>query len=250
VADAVHTEHEDHGWTVEIPDHPARTDSAAYRASRRLMGELVKAAQPWFLGPGPYQDHHGAGIWVKDESGWMLLLGVAGIEWSAQFCADPAKVDVLRQEAQRVVAKFPLTIPAYAELGYSRGEHLLTHTVTTADDVADWTDGIFNASVPLPAAMHTGVLPHGAGYHHYPKPIVDILTFKYDDFTLFVTDEHGQPMAVLPVSPRGAGDGRVAIAWAPPESEAGRAQIEAEHHGARAILPDTSEVAHRAYALQ
>ena len=144
----------------------------------------------------------------------------------------------------------PLTLPGYVELGYTRGESLLTTPIASADDVAAWTDGIFNASVPLPAAMHTGVLPRGAGYHHYPKPIVDILTFKYDDFTLFVTDEHGQPMAVLPVSPRGAGDGRVAIAWAPPESDAGRAQLEAEHHGARAILPDTSEVAHRAYALQ
>jgi hypothetical protein len=25
-----HTEHEDHPWTILIPDHPARTDSKTY----------------------------------------------------------------------------------------------------------------------------------------------------------------------------------------------------------------------------
>jgi hypothetical protein len=84
--------------------------------------------------------------------------------------------------------------------------------------VAAWTDSIFNASVPLPPGPHSGVLPKGAGYHHYPKPIVDIDHFRFDDFQLFVVDSAGRPAVVVPVSPRGSGDGRVRLLAAHPES--------------------------------
>lgn len=109
--------------------------------------------------------------------------------------------------------------------------------------MAAWTDGIFNAAVPLPAAMHTGTLPAGAGYHHYPKPIVDILLFKYDDFELFVPDGAGRIIAVTPVSPRGSGDGRVAIAWqpdvaGPPTSRGGA--IDAQSLALYASAPDAN----------
>src|SRR5664280_1154951 len=97
-----HRQHEDNPWTIEIGDHPSRRDSPGYVRSRKLMIELVQSAQPWFLGARPYQDHHGGGIWVKDLDGWLLVLGLAGIEWSAQFCADPVKVDQLRVAAARV----------------------------------------------------------------------------------------------------------------------------------------------------
>ena len=72
--------------------------------------------------------------------------------------------------------------------------------------------------MPLPAGTHSGVLPKAAGYHHYPKPIVDIDHFRYDDFELFVTDDRGLPAAVVPVSPRGSGDGRVRLLAAHPDS--------------------------------
>jgi Family of unknown function (DUF6424) len=42
------------------------------------------------------------------------MRNIAGIEWSAQFCADPAEVDVLRQNARRLYARYP---EAVAELG-------------------------------------------------------------------------------------------------------------------------------------
>jgi hypothetical protein len=176
-----HTETENDPWTINVGDHPQRTDSPAYTRSRNLMVKLVQLNQPWFLGDPPYQDHHGGGIWVKDDTGWLLLLGLAGIEWSAQFCADPAKVDLLRRHAKRIVAAFPQTIPGYVALGYTDAAGLLATPITTTDQIAAWTDGIFNASVPLPANQHTGVLPAAAGFHHYPKPIVDIELFKHDD---------------------------------------------------------------------
>jgi hypothetical protein len=62
------------------------------------------------------------------------------------------------------------------------------------------------------------VLPKGAGYHHYPKPIVDIDHFRFDDFQLFVTDADGLPAVVVPVGPRGSGDGRVRLIAAHPDS--------------------------------
>jgi hypothetical protein len=148
---------------------------------------------------------------VKDATGWLCLQLPLGIEWSAQFCADPGKVDRLRQYAVRVVAAFPGTLPGYTALGYKDAGGLLTTPITSAAHVSAWTDSIFNASLPLPRATHMGVLPAGAGYHHYPKPIVDIDHFRFDDFQLFVTDPEGNPAAVLPVAPRGSGDGRVRL---------------------------------------
>jgi len=97
-------------------------------------------------------------------------------------------VDRLRLDAVRILAAFPATLAGYTELGYPVGQALLATPITTAEQVAAWVDSIFNASVPLPAGAHSGVLPAGAGYHHYPKPIVDIDRVRYDDFRLFVTD--------------------------------------------------------------
>ncbi|TSB32716.1 DUF6424 family protein [Streptomyces sp. NBC_01525] len=213
-----HPEHEDFPWTISVADHPPRTESSQYRASRKLMGDLVGTTGDWVFAPGPYQDHHGGGVWVKDSDGWLCLFLPLGIEWSAQFCADPSKVDHVRRYAARVVGAFPDTLPGYASFGYDDGQRLLDTPIETADQVAEWTDSIFNASVPLPAGTHSGVLPKTAGYHHYPKPIVDIDHFRYDDFALFVTDDSGLPAAVVPISPRGSGDGRVRLLAAHPSS--------------------------------
>lgn len=260
-----HTEHEDKPWTIAIGDHPARKDTLAYRHSRSVMIEIVKTTQPWVFGDRPYQDHHGGGIWLKDDTGWLLTLSPFGIEWSAQFCADPKKVDVARGYCARLLAAFPQTIPAYEALGYKDAAALLSTQITNADQVSAWTDGIFNASVPLPADMHTGSLPSASGYHHYPKPIVDIMLFKFDDFTLFVPDEDGTTIAVTPVARRGSRDRRVAVAWQPeghvagqapaaqPDADAGAAAPEAlppPAAGAPIILPADSSAARHAFANQ
>ena len=126
-----------------------------------------------------------------------LVRNVVGIEWSAQFCADPAKVDRLRVNARRLYAGFP---EAAEELGI-RG--LLDTPITDAAGVQRWTDSICNASVPLPAALHTGVLPGAktGGIHHYPSPIAEIALIKRDDFDLWVrgpNDELVAPSRWLP----------------------------------------------------
>jgi hypothetical protein len=195
-----HTEHENDPWTIDVVDHPPRKDSPEYVASRKLMHKIIAEVDDWILGPGPYQDHHGGAVWVKDDDGWLLTQLPLGIEWSAQFCADPAKIDKLRVMAGRIVRAFPATLPTYEALGYTAGKQLLATEITTPDDIARWTDSIFNASMPVPAAVHTGKLPKGAGYHHYPKPIVDIDHFRRDDFHLFVTDQQGLPAVVVPAS--------------------------------------------------
>jgi hypothetical protein len=175
------------------------------------MIKLVASVKDWPFTPGPFEDHHGGGLWVRDDTGWLCVQTLLGIEWSAIFCADPAKIDIIRRHVARVVAAFPATLNGYRELGYTRAEAILDATITTQEQVAGWADSIFNASVPLPKRAHTGVLPQAAGYHHYPKPIIDIDHFRFDDFRLFVTDSDGSPAAVLPVAPRGSGDGRVRL---------------------------------------
>lgn len=246
----VHTEHEDAPWTIDVGDHAQRTDSPEYTRSRTLMIELVKLSQPWFLGDPPYQDHHGGGIWVKSGDRWLLVLNLAGMEWSSQFCADPAKVDRLRQAAKALLDQFPDTIPGYEALGYHDGRAVLETPVTDPAGVAAWTDSIFNASVPLPAPAHTGMLPKGGGYHHYPKPIVDIEMFKRDDFTLFVTDSQGHPAAVAPLAPRGSGDSRVQVLYATPGSDLHAAQQKAHDAGEALIVGGDHSLAKQAFANQ
>jgi hypothetical protein len=236
VSTGTHTEHEDQPWTTNVGDHPKRADSPLYTRSRKCMIAAVQTTQPWYFGDRPYQDHHGGGVWLKDADGWFLIKNLAGLEWSSQFCADPAKVELLRKNAERLVAGFPDTEDAYVtELGMTETDLKILHTpITDADGVAAWTDSFWNASVPLPAGMHTGTLGSGdhqsAGVHHYPTPITDIETFKRDDFTLFVHDPTTKKMvAVLPVAPVGSGDGRVMIAWHPTDPALEHTVIEADH---------------------
>jgi len=240
----VHTEHEDKPWTIEIENHPPRSDSPEYVKTRALMNRLARTIHGMFFGAAPWQDHHGGALWVKDDQGWFLVRNLAGIEWSSQFAADPARVDLLRQNAQRIYAGFP---GAVAELGI---RDLLDTPITDPAGVARWTDSICNASVPLPAELHTGVIPHGGGVHHYPAPIVEIATFKHADFQLWVTDAEGCPAAVAPVAPRGSGDARVHVLYAHPGSALHREHAEHMARGEAHILPLDHDLARQAFAQQ
>src|SRR3954453_22102945 len=95
----VHVQRESHPWARRIPGHPRRKDSATYVSSRRHMVEMAKTVPDMIYGTPPYQDHHGGGLWLKDTDGWFLVRNLVGMEWSSQFCADPAKVDCLRRNA-------------------------------------------------------------------------------------------------------------------------------------------------------
>ncbi len=150
----VHTESEAHPWQVQIPNHPSRQDSPEYVASRTRMNDMASQSAGLIYGSGPYEDHHGGSLWLKDARGWFMVRNLAGIEWSAQFCADPAKVDLLRQNAQRLYAMIAPEIAQELDPG-----GLLGTPITDAAGVAQWTDSIFNAGVPLHPGFHTGVLP-------------------------------------------------------------------------------------------
>jgi hypothetical protein len=208
------------------------------------MNRIAREAGAFYYGPPAWQDHHGGGLWLKDGQGWFLVKNLAGIEWSSQFCADPAKVDLLRQNAKRIYAAFP---DAVDELGI---RDLLDTPVTGAAGVARWTDSICNASVPLTPDLHTGVLPKAGGVHHYPTPITDIQTFKRDDFNLWVTDSDGHQVAVAPVAPYGSGDMRVMVLYAPAESGLHRQKRLMMAAGKPLILGAGHDLAKQAFARQ
>jgi hypothetical protein len=198
-------------YSRNIPVHPPRTDSPEYVKSRATMHELVDTIDDFFYGTEPYEDHHGGGLWLKDQDGWFLVRNMVGIEWSAQFCADPAKVDKLRINARRLYQAFP---EAVDELNI---RELLDTPITDADGVALWTDSICNASVPLPREDHTGVLPPLAGVHGYPSPVTEIQLFKFDWFDLWhYSDATQEVIAATPVVATDAGnEGTRAIFAAP-----------------------------------
>lgn len=239
-----HTEHEDMPWTINIPDHPARSDSPEYVASRKTMNDTAREIGDFYYGNAPYQDHHGGGLWLQDAKGWFMVKNVAGMEWSSQFCADPARVDMLRVNAQRLYALCPGAAKA---LGI---EELLKTPITDAAGVERWTDSICNASVPLNAQHHTGTLPQGGGVHHYPTPIVDIQFFKRGDFNLWVLDGQGNITAVVPVSPPNSGDGRVQVLYSTPNSDLNNQHKQSEHAGNPLIVDATHPLAQQAYARQ
>jgi Family of unknown function (DUF6424) len=249
-----HTEHEDDPWTINIPDHAARTDSPTFVAARAFAHKIMDTLQVWPYDRGPWQMHHGGSLWTYDDKGWFLVTNTLGSEWSAQFCADPAKMELVRQNAVRHYAGFPKTIPQMISMGYKDAPTILNTPITTAAQVAIWVDSVFNSCVPLAASVHVGVVsaktPYG-GYHHYPKPISDIQFFKHDDFNLFVIDpQSGQTVAVVPVGARGSGDGRVAVAYAAPGTQLHAEHVAAHNAGKQLILPADHPLALQAFARQ
>lgn len=247
-----HTEHEDHGWTRVIPDHPPRVDTPAFVKARAKMHELAPGTiAEAFYGPSQHaQAHHGGSLIVFDSDDpskpAVFLKNLAGIEYSAQYGADPARVDLLRQNARLLYAMFPRSADA---LGIRA---LLDTPITDAAGVGAYVDSPLNAIVPLPAAIHTGVKPeaHQAGCHHFPAPIQEIPLFAYADLQVFVADAQGHAMAVTPVAPRGSGDGRVQVEWADPAGVHTMALQSAHTAGDRYILPADHPAALKAFERQ
>jgi hypothetical protein len=168
-----HTRQEHFPWMIAVVDHPDRSNSAAYVRSRTLMRKLVATTPDWVLAGKAYQDHHGGSVWVHDDAGWLCLQLPLGIEWSAQFCADPAKVDQLRRYAVRLVTAFAATLPGYEALGYGDARRVLGTPITDAAGVAAWTDSIFNAGLPHRRAAEGRRLPplSEADRRHRPHPV-------------------------------------------------------------------------------
>ncbi|RJQ81621.1 DUF6424 family protein [Amycolatopsis panacis] len=243
---------ETHPWSVFVADHPQRADSrwftAAKRTAKKILATFPADGLPY--GPAPWEMHHGGSLWVRGHDGWRIFLARAGIEWSMQFCADPVKVDRLRQDAATLVRAFPDTLPALEKLGYADAPDILSTPIKTADDVARYTDSLFNSCVPLSRTDHQGILPAAAGEHHYPLPVKAGDFIRYDDFPLWVTLDDGTHVAVTPVSPRGQGDGRVRMVFARHGTSAGDAVALAQEEHKAVILPDDHPVAREAFKQQ
>jgi hypothetical protein len=180
------------------------------------------------------------------------------MEWASQFCADPAKIERLRQNAARLyqglfydntkaeIAKLDPTYPF---------ERILKTPIINAAGVADWTDSIFNASVSLPKLRHTGTSPKGHGVHHYPTPIYDIELFKHDDFVLWVLDAQRQPTAVLPAHPRGAPKdvpnyGKTIVAYATPGTKLQKKLVAAHRKRRVLVAPPDHPLTKQAFRYQ
>jgi hypothetical protein len=201
---------------ANVEGHAARTDSPEFVAARTALHKILNATGTFFYGAGQIQAHHGGSIWVHDGKQWRMYQNLAGIEWSGQFCADPAKVDLLRQNAKALVDQFPQTIPKLKELGYNDAEKVLNTPITNAQGIALYVDSLYNACVPLPQPVHTGSIgatdDKSAGKHTYPTPNDDTVFFCVSDFHPFVYDKASNTtLHVVPVAPRHSGDGRVRV---------------------------------------
>src|SRR3954465_12359471 len=100
-------ESEHHPWRIRLVKHPKRFESAHFKAAKRTAQEILRTMddpdlpygpRPVDPGPGPngsehWEMHHGGSLWVKGPDRWLMYRARVGIEWSMQFCADPAKVD-------------------------------------------------------------------------------------------------------------------------------------------------------------
>lgn len=241
-----------HRWSQYIVDHPKRSESrwfaSAKRTAHKILAGLSPDESPY--GPGPWEMHHGGSLWVLSADGWRMYLARAGIEWSLQFCADPAKVDRLRRDALALVQAFPGTLPELARLGYEEAEEILTAPVTDATTVGRYTDSLFNSCVPLIRPDHQGILPKAAGEHHYPWPAKAGDFIRYDDFRLWVDLPDGTHGAVTPLSPRGSGDGRVRLLYARHGTPEGDAVAQAQAEDKAVILPSDHDLAQQAFAAQ
>jgi len=249
------TLHEDYPWTINLTDHASRTESPEFRAAKALAQKIVASlGEQKFYGDAAENDgiqmHHGGSLWLLDHDGWFMVQNQAGIEWSAQFCSDPAKVDRLRQNAQRLYAKFPETIAEMVKLGYHDAQTILDEAIDDADKVQRWVDSIFNSCVPLPATRHIGAMPKGEGRHHYPTPVTDIDLVRYDDFVLWVLDGEGLPAAVLPVAARGKNVNKTRLAWATPYSKLDLKHARAHNKGKAVEFGASNPITKQAFANQ
>lgn len=139
---------------VVTADHPPRTDSPAYRQTRRWLmestaggcyvcGGPVDLSHPGGpAGPSGLQDHHGGGLFLVPDHGDPILVGfnLFGLEWSLGFGANPERVDAFVAQVNEVAVRLGGK-PYAAEIG-------------TTEDVMAWVDSPGNASVKLCAAHH------------------------------------------------------------------------------------------------
>jgi hypothetical protein len=241
-----------------VEGHTARKDSRQFIAARAAMHKILKTFTPNPWGSGKdVQAHHGGSIWLytgEQNNPWRVVINWAGIEWSTQFCCDPAKIDLLRQNAVAITQGFPRTIPELKKLGYKDTDILMT-PVTDPAGIAKYVDSIWNSCVPIPQPQHTGAVKPGkllaAGVHTYPEPACAIERVMRSDFVPYVIDSATKTTAiVVPVAPRHSGDGRVRVIFAEKGHPLRGLHTRARDQGEALVLAPESPIARRAFVHQ
>lgn len=172
-------------------DHPARSDSPTYRASRKWLmatyggcfvcGGPVDLSHPELLAVANakgLEDHHGNGITYK---GVLVAMGLVPTEWSLGWAADP----------DRVAGFVSMT----NELLQAAGEATYDAAIVDTASVMAWVDSRWNASIKLCRPHHIGtqtqhtpdVNGHEAvGIHEIPLPIwAGQATCQWDRFDMW-----------------------------------------------------------------
>jgi hypothetical protein len=180
--------------TQNVEGHPPRADSPEFVKARATLHKILAELGDNFYGHGDGKDsiqaHHGGSLWCKaDEGKWVLFINIAGVEWNEQFSAAFEKIDLLRQNAKRMVDAFPKTRQALKDLGYDP-DPVLDTPVTDAESCSRYVDSLWNSCVPLPQKVHTGTLSdkdeRSCGIHNYPLPAWNLNFLARPDFKPFV----------------------------------------------------------------
>lgn len=171
---------------IQTADHPARSDSPAYKRSRKTLMEDYGGG--CFVCSGPVdlshpevadakalglEDHHGGGLYaVIGDRPVLVGLGLLQMEWSEGWGADPKIVQRMVNSQNIILSKL--------------GSPIYDKPITDDASVMDYVDSIFNANVKLCKPHHTGhtkvrskdARGHEAvGIHNVPLPV-----FLYQSF--------------------------------------------------------------------
>jgi hypothetical protein len=122
-----------------------------------------------------------SGVWRVYKNSYVIYEG-------AETALDPAKVDLLRQNVQSLLERYPTTVPGLEKLGV-RVKALLQRQIKTYEDVEAWASSIFNIG-PVAARL--------------PTHVADTAALSYDDLRIRVRTKQGGVAYVVPAEPRGS----------------------------------------------
>jgi hypothetical protein len=71
----MHQQHEDDPWTINLPDHEARTDSPGFVLRKTDQGYpcYPRRADDRFCGVDNVRMRHGGSLWLFDDAGWFIV---------------------------------------------------------------------------------------------------------------------------------------------------------------------------------
>jgi Family of unknown function (DUF6424) len=127
---------------------------------------------------------------IDDTSGvWRVFRNSYVIHEGAETALDPPKVDLLRENVQSLLERYPATVPTLEKLGV-RTKALVNREIKTYEDVEAWSNSIFNIG-PVATKL--------------PVHVADTLALAYDDLRIRVRTKQGGVAFVVPAGPRGSG---------------------------------------------